>query len=221
MSTSIADIPADSVPPPHRVAVYVDGLNLYYGLKSRGWRRYCWLDLRQLAERLLRPGQQLAMVRYFTARFEPQAGDPDQHTRQDTYLQALETLPNLTIRYGHHQPTTGVCRRCGMTWRTFEEKMTDVNIAVALLHDAMRDAFDTAIVISADSDLTGPLEAVLQTYPGKRVVVAFPPNRNSERLRRQATAAFTLGRKIISDSQLPPQIVKPDGYAISKPSRWN
>ena len=29
-----------------RVAVYVDGFNLYYGLRSKGWRRYYWLDLR-------------------------------------------------------------------------------------------------------------------------------------------------------------------------------
>ena len=28
-----------------RVSVYVDGFNLYYGLRSRGWRRYYWLDL--------------------------------------------------------------------------------------------------------------------------------------------------------------------------------
>ena len=28
-----------------RVAVYVDGFNLYYGLRSKGWRRYYWLDL--------------------------------------------------------------------------------------------------------------------------------------------------------------------------------
>ena len=40
-----------------RVAVYVDGFNLYYGLRSKGWRRYYWLDLRSLSEQLLRPGQ--------------------------------------------------------------------------------------------------------------------------------------------------------------------
>ena len=28
-----------------RVSVYVDGFNLYYGLKSKGWRRYYWLNL--------------------------------------------------------------------------------------------------------------------------------------------------------------------------------
>ena len=32
-----------------RVSVYVDGFNLYYGLRARGWRRYYWLDLRSMA----------------------------------------------------------------------------------------------------------------------------------------------------------------------------
>ena len=223
MSTPTADtdIAAADSSLAQRVAVYVDGLNLYYGLKSRNWRRYYWLDVRRLAENLLRPGQSLTVVRYFTARVEPQSDDPERHIRQDTYLQALATLPDLTIQYGHHLPKVATCQRCGATRKTFEEKMTDVNIAVALLRDAMRNAFDTAIVISADSDLTGPINAVLRDYPEKRVVVAFPPNRNSVTLRGQATASFTLGRKLISDSQLPLQVVKPNGYALRKPARWN
>ena len=221
MSTSTAVIADENQPPTHRVAVYVDGLNLYHGLKSRGWRRYYWLNLRRLAERLLRPGQSLVMVRYFTARFLPRLDDPDQPLRQDTYLKALETLPDLTIQHGYHLPKTGTCRRCGATWATFEEKMTDVNIAVALLHDAMRDVFDTAIVISADSDLIGPIDSVLGSYPEKRVVVAFPPNRHSEQLHHQATAAFRLGRRIIADSQFPLEVIDANGFVLRKPSRWN
>ncbi len=221
MSTSIADIPDESQAQPHRVAVYVDGLNLYHGLKSRSWRRYYWLNLRRLAERLLRSDQRLVMVRYFTARFMPRFGDPDQPQRQDTYLKALETLPDLTIQYGYHLPKTGRCRRCGATWASFEEKMTDVNIAVALLRDAMRNTFDTAIVISADSDLTGPINTVLHSYPEKRVVVAFPPNRHSEQLHHQATAAFRLGRSIIASSQFPAQVIDANGFVLHKPSSWN
>ena len=37
--------------------------------------------------------------------------------------------------------------------------MTDVNIAVELLCDAHADAFDTAILLSADGDLTGAVQA--------------------------------------------------------------
>ena len=221
MSTSITDAPDEQNPLPQRVAVYVDGLNLYHGLKSRGWRRYYWLDLRRLAERLLRSDQSLAFVRYFTARFQPPADDPDQYVRQDTYLKALETLPDLTIQYGYHLPKTGTCRRCGATWATFEEKMTDVNIAVALLRDATQHAFDTAIVVSADSDLIGPIDAVLHGYPEKRIVIAFPPNRHSEQLQRHATAAFRLGRRVIANSQFPTQVTDANGYPLHKPSRWN
>ena len=106
------------------MAVYVDGLNLYYGLKSRNWRRFYWLDLRRLAERLLRPGQNLTLVRYFTARVKPQDNDPERHIRQHICLQALETLPDLTIQYGEHLPKKVSCRHCGTVWNTFEEKMT-------------------------------------------------------------------------------------------------
>ena len=222
MSTPIfADFSGANAPPPRRVAVYVDGLNLYYGLNAPGWRQYHWLDLRRLAEQLLRPGQHLAMVRYFTARFLPKADDPDQHIRQDTYLKALATLPDLTIQYGEHKPKTRKCPHCGVPWETFEEKMTDVNIAVALFRDAMLDAFDTAIVISADGDLIGPVDAVLHSRPDKRVVVAFPPNRNSEDLKHHATGYLNLGRSAIARSQFPAYIVDPNGYPIRKPARWN
>ena len=80
-----------------RVAVYVDGFNLFYGLRSKGWRRYYWLDVHRLAENLLRPGQTLAAVRYFTARIFSDPRDPGKPARQNAYLDALATLPALNI----------------------------------------------------------------------------------------------------------------------------
>ena len=35
------------------------------------------------------------------------------------------------------------CHGCGNSWRTYEEKETDVNIAVALVAGGVRDDFDT------------------------------------------------------------------------------
>ena len=224
MSTLITDNSDNSDatdPPSRRVAVYVDGLNLYYGLNYPDWRQYHWLDLRRLAERLLRPGQRLAMVRYFTARFQRRAEYPYRHTSQDTYLKALATLPDLTIQYGHHMSKTRTCRNCKASWETFEEKMTDVNIAVALLRDAMQDAFDTAIIISADSDLIGPIDAILHSCSEKRIVVAYPPNLYSKDLKDHATAALRLWRGTIARSQFPAQVSDADGYPLHRPARWN
>ena len=208
-------------PPPHRVAVYVDGLNLYYGLDYPDLRQYHWLDLRRLAERLLYPGQRLVMVRYFTAQFHTRADDPEKPLRQDTYLKALATLPDLTIQYGYHLPKIRTCRNCGASWETFEEKMTDVNIAVALLRDALQDAFDIAIVISADSDLIGPIDAVQHSCPAKRIVVAFPPNRYSAELDLHPTPTIKLWTETIARSQFPAQVTDPNGYPLHRPARWN
>ena len=71
-----------------RVAVYVDGLNLYQGLRHQGWRRYYWLDLHRLSRKLLRSDQRLVTIRYFTAVVFPENRDPDKPRRQNTYLEA-------------------------------------------------------------------------------------------------------------------------------------
>ena len=173
-----------------RALVYVDGLNLYHGLRDRGWRRYYWLDARRLAERLLLPDQTLVAVRYFTARVSAEPGNPDKPRRQNAYLEALATLPDLSIHYGQYEAREERCRQCGRTWLRREEKMTDVNIAVEMLGDAADDAFDTAILVSADSDLVGPVRARARTprqarrrrLPA-RPRIAAPSARGGRRLR--------------------------------------
>ena len=98
--------------------------------------------------------------------------------------------------------------------------MTDVNIAVQLLMDAHADRFDAAMIISADSDLTGPVVNVRNEYPEKRVVVVFPPDRVSKRLRQVASTSFTIGRAPIRDSQLPERVINSFGHVVERPARW-
>ncbi len=192
-----------------RVAVYIDGFNLFYGLRTKGWRRYYWLDLRRLAERLLRPDQTLAAVRYFTAPVLPEVTDPLKPVRQRTYLDALATLPGLSTHFGYFAP-----RSSG----GYEEKMTDVNIAVELLHDAHMNLYETAILVSGDSDLTSAVKAVQERY-GKRVIVAFPPGRRSSVLRGVAQGHVAIGRQQVRDSQLADRIETPDAV-LTRPEEW-
>ena len=205
----------------NRVVMYIDGFNLYYGMRSKGWRRYYWLNLHSLAERLLRPGQTLAGIKYFTARVIPDAISEDKARRQNVYLSALSTLPSIDTHFGYYLPKTQRCSDCGATWQSYEEKMTDVNIAVELLSDAYDDKFDTAIVVSADSDLARPITNIRERFPGKRLVVAFPPNRASKLLRSVATAAFSIGRDALRDSQLTQRVLRQNGEVIERPPEWN
>ena len=49
------------------VIFYVDGYNLYYGLKSKNWKKFYWLDIVGFFEKFLKPYQQLIEVNYFSA----------------------------------------------------------------------------------------------------------------------------------------------------------
>jgi len=203
-----------------RVIAYIDGFNLYFGLKSKGWQRYYWLNLRRLIERLLKPRQRLVAVKYFTARVAGTPSNPDKPRRQSAYLDALQTLPDLRVFYGHYLLRTQKCRACGMEAQIPTEKMTDVKIAVELLADAFQNSFDVAMIVSADSDLVPPVGTVRRLFPGKSVIVAFPPNRSSVELRKVAAACFTIGRKKLADSQFPDRLRTASGYDIVRPEAW-
>ena len=133
-----------------RVIAYVDGFNLYFGLKSKGWNRYYWLNIQLLAQNLLKLNQNLLLTKYFTARI---TSPTDKQRRQSTYLEALETLKDFQILYGKYQLNPRECSHCGFQDEVPNEKMTDVNVAVEMLKDAYQDKFNVALLISADSDL--------------------------------------------------------------------
>lgn len=204
-----------------RVMVYVDGFNLYFGLRSKQWRRYYWLDLVALGNALLKPDQQLAQVHYFTSRIRTNAHNTSDVQRQNTYLEALATLPEVQIHYGHYLEKPKQCRSCGAQWMDYEEKMTDVNIAVQMLSDAFADRFDTALLISADSDLTTPVKQLRNLFPNKRVIAVFPPHRRSFDLGNAANGSFTLGEANLRQSQLPDNVTRADGFVLQRPTHWN
>jgi uncharacterized LabA/DUF88 family protein len=200
-----------------RVVAYIDGFNLYFGLRSARWKRFYWLNLQTLAQNLLKAGQDLVFTKYFTSRVSYPS---DKERRQSTFLDALETLSDFRIYYGHYQANLQRCRKCGSKVLVPSEKMTDVNIAVEMMSDAYQDLFDVALVISADSDLTAPVLAIKNLFPDKRVIVAFPPQRHSAQLERVAHGSFQIGRATIAKSLFPEKVPKADGFVLQKPREW-
>jgi len=207
------------MPSSERVIAYIDGFNLYFGLRARGWRHFYWLNLLDLARNLLRPHQTLIEAKYFTSRIR---NDPPKEHRQSTYIDALGTLPPAEFRtfYGKYQSETRTCRRCGARYQTHNEKMTDVNIAVEMMSDAFRDRLDTALLVSADSDLTAPVTTTLRLFPSKRIVAAFPPARSSEDLKRVVSGYFMIGHGVLARSLFPERVARADGFVLTRPASW-
>jgi len=85
-----------------RTIVYVDGFNFYYEcVKGSPYR---WLNLLRFAELVL-PKNDVIKVKYFTAIVKPTANDQSKAVRQQTYLRALATIPDIEIFLGSSSPT--------------------------------------------------------------------------------------------------------------------
>jgi uncharacterized LabA/DUF88 family protein len=199
------------------VIVYVDGFNLYFGLRDSNLRRFLWLNIKAMAQNLLKGNQQLVVTKYFTSRI---SGPSDKRVRQTTFLEALETLNDFKIYYGHYLSKEIICKNCKQSWLRFEEKMTDVNIATEMLVDAFENRFDTALLISADSDLVGPINAIKKNFPQKRIIVFFPPKRSSLALKNAADIQLSIGHGLLAQSQFPNKVIRADGFILSRPSQW-
>lgn len=202
--------------PQARVRGYVDGFNLYFGLKSKGWRRFYWLDIRKLVESMLKPHQHLLGVGYFTSRL---TGSGQKRLRQKRLLEAYEALSLCEIFFGRYLNVVSRCGACGAEASIPSEKMTDVNLAVELLTDAVLDRYDVAMVVSGDSDLTPAVKKVKQLFPEKRVVIALPPARSSRMITEVADASFMIGRAKLAASQLPDEI-EHKGLILRRPETW-
>ena len=200
-----------------RTIAYVDGYNLYYGLREAGLKRFYWLNIQAMVRHLLKSGQTLVATKYFTTIIKQ---PEDRRRRQQVFLEALGTLGDFQIYYGHFLANEVHCHKCGHVHQAFHEKMTDVNISVELMTDAFQDRFDVALLVSADSDLVGPVKAVRQLFSGKRVVVAFPPDRTSKALKQVANAQIYVGRDVLAKSIFPDQVAKPDGFILHRPAEW-
>jgi len=200
-----------------RVITYIDGYNLYYGLREKGWKRFYWLNLQKLAGQFLKQDQTLIETKYFTTVVKY---PNDKRRRQQVYLEAIRPLPDLSIFYGHFLSERFSCRQCGHTYTTHHEKMTDVNISVELMKDAFQNLFDLAFLISADSDLVSPILTVQKLFPTKKVISIFPPGRFSSALKKVSAGTLHIGHVELARSLLPDKVKKND-IVLERPTSWS
>jgi uncharacterized LabA/DUF88 family protein len=207
-----------------RTYLYVDGFNLYYGAVKG--TPYKWLDILTLCQLLL-PRNQILKIKYFTALVTARPGDPDQPNRQQIYLRALRTIPDLDIIYGHfleHEvmmPLAGSPSgnpRYAKVIKT-EEKGSDVNIAAHMVADGYQGAYQVAILLSNDSDLVEPVKIVRNELKLPVGVLNPRPASPSHELRKFATFVKPIRSGVLAASQFPRTLADANG-AFYKPPKW-
>jgi hypothetical protein len=189
-----------------RTYVYIDGSNLYYG-SLRG-TTFKWLNPQELYSRLL-PQHRINHIKYFTAHVSARPGDPDQPTTQRADLRALRTLPHLDIILGHflssnvHMSSTYPPFHGPKTAQVIktEEKGSDVNIAAHLLSDGFQGLYETAVLITNDSDLREPVGMVREQLQ-LPVDIISPYKKPSRVLAQHATFITTIRTGVLTNSQV-------------------
>lgn len=216
-----------------RTIVYIDALNLYYAaLRSTSHK---WLNLEALAGAVLPAKCQVTALNYYYA---PVSGrtDIDAPSRQRAYLRALRTLPLVSLFQGNflaNKVFAGLTKPPELrprhwfafvfprpvvvrVWKT-EEKGSDVNLGAHLVRDAFLKKFDTAAVLTNDTDLVEPVRIVRQEC-GLPVILLTPTNRPATSLTRLASDVRHI-EPYLGPCQFPDPVIGRKG-PIRKPLSW-
>jgi len=169
-----------------------------------------------LAQCFIGPKDKITEIFYFTAFV---TWNQAKLTRHQNYVKALR-FNNIKIVLGAFRRVDRICQKCNKQYRTFEEKRTDVNIAVKLFQTATNDIWDTALIISGDSDLIPAIESVKQTYLAKKLGVIIPIGRRAEELKQAADFHMKLKLKHLKSCQFDNTITINPNTILACPASW-
>lgn len=207
---------------------YVDGYNWYHAIFKHHpeWK---WLNIESFLKSL-RPHEEVTKIRLFSAMVDAfKREKTEAFVRQETYFKALWTLPLIEITLGVFQPRRVTCGgSCKEKYDVPEEKKTDVNIAVAMISDAIAGGVDRMCVVSGDSDVQPVVEWIVKHRPGIKITVYIPCLPNEQRDRRTdyyATRGLDVECRFLplgnlGQHQLRTPFNIGNGFFVHRPSSW-
>jgi uncharacterized LabA/DUF88 family protein len=156
-----------------RVKCYVDGFNLYHAINDLQRPALKWLSLKALAQLMLRPADELIGVHYFTAVVHWNA---EKSRRHRDYIKALKAT-GVQVVESYFQNSKKACRQFARSCPFYEEKQTDVALAVQVLGDAVSGEVDRQILVTADADQVPLVRYIREQCPEVEIEIAAPPGR--------------------------------------------
>jgi uncharacterized LabA/DUF88 family protein len=142
-----------------RTICFIDNSYIFRGSYKHQWR----VDFRKLVDALARDGA-IWQTYFFASEEDPPNSD---QTNLYKYLRlALHFEVNLyPLRKRQMR-----CNACGNEWSSYSEKAAAIGMATTLVSLAYNNAFDTAILVTGDSDFLDPIRTVKDL--GKKVELA-------------------------------------------------
>ena len=161
-----------------RVAIFIDGSNLYHALHDV-YKRHD-INFAELTTRLC-GGRRLFRTYYYNL-VQEQLQNSDGYREQQDFLDSLRNIPYVEVRLGTTKLSRGVS----------VEKGIDIMLATDLLHFGWDNLYDVAILVSGDGDFAYALQAAKNL--GKHVEVAYFERNISKDLLNVADCRYLLDR---------------------------
>lgn len=143
------------MPKTERVGVFIDGSNFYFKLKDKeiGMKDLSKFEFREFAK-WLAINRNIVFCGYYIGVIKAKADDKKaqflRRNQQKLFSHLNSKNQNIEIKRGFMMESEG----------KFHEKGVDVHLATDLLIGAFENIWDTAIIISSDTDLIPAIEKV-------------------------------------------------------------
>ena len=178
-----------------RVSIFIDGSNLYHGLKFLGIKR---IDFNEFTK-ILSNGNEIKRIFYYTARMDKEF-DENRFIKHQNFLRNLSSIPKFKIVFCTFKK---IIEKDGRT--RYEIKGDDVQLANDMLVGAYENFYDTALLVSGDEDFKPVVRTVRRL--GKKVENIFFRGGSSSRLRKTCNSSRNI-RFILEELKRRPGITK-------------
>ena len=171
-----------------KIAIYIDGSNLYFSIKKTF---DCKIDIEKLCKKIAGDNE-LVRINYYIAPVE-QFSNIKMYAEQQSFLEKLKKIEKLRVIFGRLEKR----KKDGGIY--YVEKASDVNLALDLVLDAQKGVYNEAYLISNDGDLSGAVSSAIN-FDKKIVYVAIGNKKSiSHHLKKVASRTFYITKDFIQE----------------------
>lgn len=234
------------------VNIYIDWFNLYYAIQkkikdsSSWWRKeFQRCDFHKLFSHFLKEDEEINTIYFFSAYRVWDQWVIDRHiayisalsnhnirpilwkylSKTNTYTKGKNPIEAILCDKTIESPLAYIDLLTSLSYWTYEEKETDVKIALQIVEDAFLGKYDHAYIISWDSDITPAIETVRKlvkqwVISSKLFSSILVPGTKGKKIRKLCNYQYDITTKQMIDSVLPHNIIIDNTTTISIPKEW-
>lgn len=210
----------------------IDGFNLYHAITNEfNHGKYKWLNLKELSKQFIEEDEEIKKVLFFTAYVTWDVGKRERHKN---FVTALSSK-GIEIVKGNFKSVEKKFQKNKMSvsesnlpheelpeyikFRTFEEKETDVNIAVKILEYASTNEYDKLYIVSGDSDFIPAIKSAKKHYRKTKFINILPIGGKGISLGQVCDEQHIMTEEHIKASIMEEEVII-GSVRIKKPESW-